>query len=776
MNNEGTEQSRPLQSPDGPSGTSGSFDGILRLPTPAEVTGSLDDNSLNSLSGSLEQDARSSPTIDFDPALVEREQRKASRRTLVTRIGLGLLLFMIASSVLFIVIHRAGRNTPVRSGAFSDVHLPLGTVTRTLPITLASAPTMNVNGRLVVSSSVTLTPSAQPLVASPGQFYYDKTTNQMMLYNGTQFVTLGGSSVQTTTNITNVIGAGGGTALTATGGTAGVIPKFTGSQALGASLISDDGSSVSIGGDLNLVTTSSTPQAPLQIWPNNPTPGTLDTNDPQAVEVGVKFRSDVSGFVTAIRFYKSVANTGTHIGHVWTSTGTSLGTATFTGETGTGWQQVTFPSPIPVSAETTYVASYHTDVGHYSFNNHYFTSSGQTNGVLHALQDGEDGGNNVFKYSASPTFPSQSFGGANYWVDIVFQPNPPPARFRVNGVQIASSDLANNSDLAKRTSSQLFSGINTFRSAVSSTSAFSIQDSGGTPLLTADSTGDQVYLGTAGGSTTGIILVLGNRTTAGDPLGAEGGIYYNSSQTMFRCYRNGIWGPCANLEMDHAFSLSDEFMGGQTTSFGTNDIIGSLGWDAQAIGANGSINFNPATPAPLADRPGVLALTTPAVANQGTTLTLSNASGPSMLLQKSDTVRTAVAIGDITNQVLRVGLHSETTATTQPVSGAWWEANPALNSHWRYCYGNGTTATCNNSSVLLTANTWVRLEIRVVATGAGTSTLDFGINGGFSTASNATVDTTNRVSPAYSCYGTNGSAQNCYWDYFQLYGTTTNFR
>ena len=38
-----------------------------------------------------------------------------------------------------------------------------------------------------------------------------------------------------------------------------------------------------------------------------------------AVELGVKFRSDVAGYITGIRFYKGAGNTGTHVGHLWTT-------------------------------------------------------------------------------------------------------------------------------------------------------------------------------------------------------------------------------------------------------------------------------------------------------------------------------------------------------------------------------------------------------------------------------------------------------------------------
>ena len=43
-----------------------------------------------------------------------------------------------------------------------------------------------------------------------------------------------------------------------------------------------------------------------------------------AVELGVKFRADFDGAATGIRFYKAAANTGTHIGSLWTDGGTLL--------------------------------------------------------------------------------------------------------------------------------------------------------------------------------------------------------------------------------------------------------------------------------------------------------------------------------------------------------------------------------------------------------------------------------------------------------------------
>ncbi len=64
----------------------------------------------------------------------------------------------------------------------------------------------------------------------------------------------------------------------------------------------------------------------------------------------MKFKADYNGTITGIRFYKATANTGTHIGSLWTTDGTRLATATFTNETASGWQTVTFATPVSVTA------------------------------------------------------------------------------------------------------------------------------------------------------------------------------------------------------------------------------------------------------------------------------------------------------------------------------------------------------------------------------------------------------------------------------------------
>ena len=150
------------------------------------------------------------------------------------------------------------------------------------------------------------------------------------------------------------------------------------------------------------------------------TPGTADEGADSPSEIGVRFKSDVAGNVTGIRFYKSAANTGTHVGNLWNSSGTNLATGTFTNETASGWQTLTLASPVAITAGTYYVASYFNTVGHYAEDDNFFASSSYDNAPLHAAQDGVPGADGVYIYSSSSAFPTQTWESANYYVDVVF--------------------------------------------------------------------------------------------------------------------------------------------------------------------------------------------------------------------------------------------------------------------------------------------------------------------------------------------------------------------
>jgi hypothetical protein len=159
------------------------------------------------------------------------------------------------------------------------------------------------------------------------------------------------------------------------------------------------------------------------IWSNSAAPQNADTGGGGPVELGVKFTPAVSGTITGVRFYKGPLNTGTHIADLWTSSGTLLATATFSNETASGWQQVNFAQPVAVTAGTTYVASYHTNVDEYAGDANYFASP-YTSGPLQV-----PAGGGVYGYGPAGSFPSKVYQDYNYWVDVVLSTStgPPPS-------------------------------------------------------------------------------------------------------------------------------------------------------------------------------------------------------------------------------------------------------------------------------------------------------------------------------------------------------------
>jgi hypothetical protein len=143
--------------------------------------------------------------------------------------------------------------------------------------------------------------------------------------------------------------------------------------------------------------------------------------DTSAVELGMKFTSDVAGTVTGVRFYKYSQNTGTHTGSIWSAAGALLGTVTFSGESASGWQTATFTTPIAIAANTTYIVSYHTNTGRYAATTPGFNTA-IDRAPLHVPTSAASGGNGVYRYGSTSAFPNQTFNASNYWVDVIFRP------------------------------------------------------------------------------------------------------------------------------------------------------------------------------------------------------------------------------------------------------------------------------------------------------------------------------------------------------------------
>ncbi len=167
-------------------------------------------------------------------------------------------------------------------------------------------------------------------------------------------------------------------------------------------------------------TTTGTAASPDTIWSNSYVPPE-NAYSSGSYEVGVKFESSVAGNVTGIRFYKQTWMGGyLHVGHLWSSTGTLLATATFTSETSYGWQQVNLSTPVAIQANTVYIASFSTGGGYFGITTSFFTSGGVTSGPLEALPSSVSGGDGV--YNRSGQFPDYNGSGMNFWADVAFSP------------------------------------------------------------------------------------------------------------------------------------------------------------------------------------------------------------------------------------------------------------------------------------------------------------------------------------------------------------------
>ncbi|MCX5329672.1 MULTISPECIES: DUF4082 domain-containing protein [unclassified Streptomyces] len=177
-------------------------------------------------------------------------------------------------------------------------------------------------------------------------------------------------------------------------------------------------------------TTSSSPPAvtcPCTLWNSSTVPArTAVTDDPNSLELGTRFQSSASGWVTGVTFYKGATNTGTHTGSLWSTDGTLLASGTFTSESASGWQTMTFATPVAISADTAYVVSYHAPNGNYAVDGGYFASAHKSY-PLTATADISTAHNGLYRYGSDVAFPNGSYGSANYWVGPLFTAEDPSA-------------------------------------------------------------------------------------------------------------------------------------------------------------------------------------------------------------------------------------------------------------------------------------------------------------------------------------------------------------
>ena len=137
-------------------------------------------------------------------------------------------------------------------------------------------------------------------------------------------------------------------------------------------------------------------------------------------------RRDQTASSPASASTRRATNTGTHVGtpvdrrpaRCWPRSPSPARRAS-------GWQQVTFATPVAVTANTTYVASYFAPVGHYAAATAYFATAADDRGPLPALAERRRRRQRRLPRTAAPRRSRTStYNSENYWVDVVFTRTP----------------------------------------------------------------------------------------------------------------------------------------------------------------------------------------------------------------------------------------------------------------------------------------------------------------------------------------------------------------
>lgn len=259
-----------------------------------------------------------------DPTQNDGRRQKARRLAKSGSIAFAALLLVSGMVWVLVSATKGDANLAITNPAsdFETTAIPLSELS--IDVGIAKAETVAVNGSLTLNGGLTLSPSLQPASAQAGQIYYDKDTNQLAYYNGSQFVAVSaqGQVVQSVGGVSGQLGVGNGLgivgdqlvnagvlsvggqtgaisvgngltmvggslqnsgivslvsaspALTVTndgngnitlngsgagtvsssGGTVGRVALFTGAQNIEDSIITQSGFTVTISGDLNIIT------------------------------------------------------------------------------------------------------------------------------------------------------------------------------------------------------------------------------------------------------------------------------------------------------------------------------------------------------------------------------------------------------------------------------------------------------------------------------------------------------------------------------------------
>lgn len=257
------------------------------------------------------------------------------------------------------------------------------------------------------------------------------------------------------TTVGNCANAGGG--VTTLGGTTNKLTKFTGGQSIGDSSITDAGTLVTVASNgLFKASADSTTAFRVQKAATSANVFTVDTTNSR-VAIGqntANYPLDVAGDINS--------STGLRVGGnlVCDSSGCAASNGSgFYIQNGTNVQTAANLNIESASTTSPTIA--------------LKAKSGQTSNLFEASNS-----------SGSPVATIDTAGNVNT-----------VGQFKVNGAQIASSNLSNDANLAKLNGTQTFTGTDTFKNASDSTAGFQVQNASGAGVIVADTSNKRVAIG-----------------------------------------------------------------------------------------------------------------------------------------------------------------------------------------------------------------------------------------------------------------------------------------
>jgi hypothetical protein len=663
-----------------------------------------------------------------------------------------ILLFLGGGGILLAAL--LGKDSPQdasgTTGRFADTTLPLTNVPGQ-EAALLSGQSLAINGPVKVNAAFVLTPQAQPPQAVAGQLYYDQTANNLRYYNGTEFIALqgggGGDTINNnniTNNISNTTVGGGG--VTSSGGTTGRIAKFTGNQSIGDSLLNESGTTITVGGNLGIENQlgigTTTPTRPFHLLTNNTITdapsilieqdGTGDsslefkTANNKSFFLGMDTSAGSSFNIASSTSAAATFNVGQSNESCCNSTtfGTNLLWATRVVVGGTGGTLSSISLYIP-TVDPTFPGA---QVAVYA-------DSGGEPGTLVTSSNEQDlaVGWNIFPMtgdiSASTTYwlafstegnSIRNFGSGDYLKAYNSPYNSWPA---LTGATPAFDSPGFTTPMfmtiVPTGAVDSFNGINvlsiseagtaTFRNSTNSGSAFRVLNAASLPLFVIDTANSRAYIGNPTADTTGALLVLDNKSDAGDPTGTPGGMYYNAARGKMRCFEmendaTGSWHDCVEGARA-AYKYTNEML--TRTSDNVTEIFGTTSQQSGATGHPGIVRF-------MADTVG-----SDAGAQGG-----GNAgdAASNILLGNGDIWRyeTMARLDDLSTSgerfTFRSGFNDDMTNAEDGTDGCYFRYSDDINGgEWQgVCRDNSSESVCD-TGIAVAADTWYRLTVVVNA-------------------------------------------------------------